>query len=261
MNQNTTKIDQAITHGYSLDLGTVIERAFENYKKIALLGGLSYLLIALVAAGIAFTLVATLLGAADITETLSNFDPTDFSVVGIIIYTLIMILISGLASPINAGFLKMAHLAENNKEFSIGTIFDYYKTVFFKDLFIAASLLSLLNLGVTFLFDFLGYPILGAVVTYIIAFFTLLYLPLIVFGNQNGIDAIFKSFQLVIKQPFIIFVLAIIGIVGVFIGLIGLCIGIFFTIPFMNSLVYTIYSTAIPTEETTEIEEIGTSFE
>ena len=55
---------------------------------------------------------------------------------GIIGYVLIMVLISGLSSPLNAGFLKLAHLAENNQEFSIGTIFDYYKTIHFKELFI-----------------------------------------------------------------------------------------------------------------------------
>lgn len=257
MDKNTKQIDQAIDHGYSLDLGTVIEKAFENYKKIALIGGLAYLLIALAATGIGVTLVVTLLGAADITETMTGFKPTDLSSAGIIIYILVMIIISGLASPLNAGFLKMAHLAESNKDFSVGTVFDYYKTAYFKDLFIAASLLALINLGITFLFEFFESPIAGALVTYIIAFFTLLYLPLIVFGNQNGIDAIVKSFQLVIKQPFIIFILAVIGIIGVFIGLIGLCIGIFFTIPFMNSMVYTIYTTALPTEETSEIEEIG----
>lgn len=261
MNQNTTKIDQAITHGYSLDLGTVIEKAFENYKKIALLGGLGYLLIALAATGIGFTLVASLLGVATFTETMTDFNPVNLSFVGIIVYVLVVISISGLTSPINAGFLKMAHLAEKNKEFSIGTIFDYYKTAHFKELFIAASLLSVINLGFTFLFEFLGYPLIGGLITYIITFFTLLYAPLIIFGDQNGIEAIVKSLQLVIKQPFVIFLLVIISFIGVFIGLIGLCIGMFFTLPFWNSMLYTIYNTALPTEETTEIEEIGTTFE
>lgn len=257
MDKKNKQIDQAIAYGYSLDLGTVIEKAFENYKKIALLGGLAYLIIALAVMGIAFTFAVTVLGISDFTETMTNFDPTSFTIVGIIGYVLIMILISGLTSPLNAGFLKMAHLAENNQEFSIGTIFDYYKTIHFKELFIAASFLSLINLGLTFLFEFVDFPVLGALFTYIIAFFTLLYSPLIVFGNQKAIDSIVKSFQLVIKQPLIILLLIIISFIGVFLGLIGLCIGIFFTIPFWNSMIYTIYTTAIPTEESNEIEEIG----
>jgi choline-glycine betaine transporter len=128
MDKNTTKIDHAIANGYSVDLGTVIEKAFENYKKIALLGGLAYLLIVLAIVGIGSALAVTMLGINDFTETLTNIDPTKFTAVGIIIYVLGMVIISGLASPINAGFFKMAHLAEHNKEFSIGTIFDYYKT-------------------------------------------------------------------------------------------------------------------------------------
>ena len=258
MDKKNTPIEQAITYGYSLDLGTVIEKAFENYKKIALLAGLAYLIIALSVMGIAFTLAVTILGITDFTETMTNFDPTGFTVVGIIGYVLIMILISGLTSPLNAGFLKMAHLAENNQEFSMGTVFDYYKTIHFKELFIAASLLSLINLGISFLFEFLDYPILGGLFTYIIAFFTLLYSPLIVFSNQTAIDSIVKSFQLVIKQPFIILLLLIISFIGVFLGLIGLCIGIFFTIPFWNSMIYTIYNSAIPTKTSSEIEDIGT---
>lgn len=261
MNQNTTKVDQTITYGYSLDLGIVIEKAFENYKKIALIGGLAYLLIGLAVMGIALTLAATLFGLSDFTETMTNFDPTEFSTVGIVIYSLIMIVISGLGSPISAGFLKMAHLAENNQEFSVGTIFDYYKTVHFKDLFIAASLLALINLSITFLFQYLDYPIIGSLFTYIIGFFTLLYAPLIVFGNQNGIDSIIKSFQLVIKQPFIILLLVFIGLIGIFIGLIGLCIGMLFTLPFWSSMIYTIYNTALPTEKVSEIEEIGSTSE
>lgn len=257
MDKKNSQIDEAITNGYYLELGTAIEKAFENYKKIALLSGLAYILIALAVAGIGFTLAVTLLGMNNITETLTDYNRLDFSGVELALYVIIMVLISGLTSPINAGFLKIAHQAENNKEFSIGTIFDYYKTIHFKELFIAASLLALINLGITFLFEYLGYTIAGNLFTYIIAFFTFLYSPLIVFGNQNGIDALLKSFQLVIKQPFIILLLIIISFIGVFIGLIGLCIGIFFTIPFWNSMLYTIYNTAIPTKESTEIEEIG----
>ncbi|WP_396173024.1 hypothetical protein [Flavobacterium sp.] len=261
MDKNTTKIDHAIANGYSVDLGTVIEKAFENYKKIALLGGLAYLLIVLAIVGIGSALAVTMLGINDFTEILTNLDPTKFTAVGIIIYVLGMVIISGLASPINAGFFKMAHLAEHNKEFSIGTIFDYYKTAYFKELFIAASLLALINLGITFLFEFLEYQVIGVVFTYIITFFTLLYLPLIVFGNQNGIDALVKSIQLVVKQPFIVFALAVVGIVGVLVGLIGLCIGIFFTIPFWNSIIYTLYNTVFPADETSEIEDIGTTLD
>ena len=34
MENNNTKIDDAIQHGYLLDFGLVIEKSFENFKKI-----------------------------------------------------------------------------------------------------------------------------------------------------------------------------------------------------------------------------------
>jgi len=257
MDKKNTQIDQAIANGYYLDLGTSIEKAFENYKKIALIGGLAYLLISLAIMGIALTIVASLYGLSEFTETMTNFSITEFSTFGIVLYVLISIVAAGLFSPISAGFYKMAHLAENNKEFSIGTIFDYYKTSYFKDLFIAASLIALVNIGLSLLFEFLGYPIAGSLFSYITAFLTLFYLPLIVFGDQNGLAAIMKSILLVLKNPFTIFLLMLIAGIGMLLGLIGLCIGIFFTIPFLNSVLYTIYNEALPIVETTEIEEIG----
>jgi hypothetical protein len=261
MDKNTTKIDHAIANGYYLDMGTAIEKAFENYKKIALTGGLAYLLIILVFAGIGLSIAASLFSLADFTETMTNFQVTEMDTVGLVIYALISIVSAGLLSPITAGFFKMAHLAENNKEFSIATLLDYYKTTYFKDLFIAASLVALINLGFTLFFEFLGYPIAGGLFTYIIAFFTLFYVPLIIFGNQSAIDAILKSIQLVIKNPFTIIILMIIAIVGVLLGFIALCIGVLFTLPFLNSMLYTIYNEALPIDESTEIEEIGTTLE
>jgi len=127
METNTTKkIDQATQQGYYLDFGTVIEKAFENYKKIALTGGLAFLLIVLAAFALFGSIAAIAFGAADMMSTLTEFNPMDFSVAGILIYFLVMIVFAGLTAPIGAGFFKMAHLAQTNKPFSVGTIFDYY---------------------------------------------------------------------------------------------------------------------------------------
>lgn len=259
MDKKNAQINEAITNGYYLELGTTIEKAFENYKKIALTGGLAYILISLAFMGIALTIIGTAYGLSEFTETMTNFSITEFSAVGIVIYALFVIVFSGLLSPISAGFYKMAHLAENDKVFSVGTLFDYYKTSYFKDLFIAASIMALVNFGFSFLFESLGYPFVGGIISYITAFFTLFYIPLIIFGDQTGFDAIGKSIQLVVKNPFTIILLMVIAGLGIFVGLIGLCIGMFFTLPFLNSMLYTIYNEALPTIESTEIEEIGST--
>jgi hypothetical protein len=45
---------------------------------------------------------------------------SDFSTVGLVIYFVAVVLISGLAAPINAGILNMAYLAAHNRDFSVG---------------------------------------------------------------------------------------------------------------------------------------------
>ncbi|MDD2986112.1 hypothetical protein [Flavobacterium sp.] len=262
MENKNTMVDDAILQSHPLDFGLVIEKSFENFKKIALLGGITILLLFLILFGVVMVFVAAFVGAAsNLTETLTDFNPLDLTAVGIFIYVAVVVVITGLFAPIGAGFLKMAHLAKQDKPFSIGTVFEYYKTHHFKELFIAASLLTIVNLTLTTGLEYFGITIIGTVISYIIGFFTVLTVPLIVFGNQTALNAITKSAQLVVKQPFIIFGLLIVGFIGILIGLFGLCIGIIFTMPFWYSLTYTIYTHLIPMKESSEIEEIGTTFE
>lgn len=262
MNYKNTNDEVSFNQAQPLDFGLVIEKSFENFKKIALLGGLGILLLVMLIFGAAFVAVAAFMGAAEnLTETLTDFNFADLSIVGILIYVSVSIIFAGLAAPIGAGFLKMAHLAHENKPFSIGTIFDYYKTHYFKELFIAGSLISIVTVGTTTFFELIDLSYLGTIITYIIAYFTVISVPLIIFGNQTAINSISLSFKLVAQQPFIFLGLLAIGIIGILVGLVGLCIGIFFTMPFWYSLIYTIYTNLYPINETSEIEEIGESFE
>lgn len=262
MENKNTKVNDAMQFVNPLDFGLVIEKAFENYKKIALLAGVAIMLFVIILFGIMFIAVASFMGAAEnLTETLTEFNMANLSLVNLLLYILVMITIAGISAPIGAGFLKMAHLAQENKSFSIGTIFDYYKSTHFKELFISASLISIVSVGLNSVFETIDYAFLGTIFTYVIGFFTFLTVPLIIFGNLTAINAITKSIQLVLKQPFLILGLLIVGFVAILTGLIGLCIGIFFTLPFWYSLTYTIYTHLIPIKETNEIEEIGIEIE
>jgi uncharacterized membrane protein len=160
-------------------------------------------------------------------------------------------------SAINAGFYKMAHLAETNADFGIGNLFDYYKTKHFKELFVSAILIALITTGLSLLFEYLGYKFIGGLLTYFISFLTFLVVPIIIFSDAKAIDAITLSAKLTLKQPFILLGLLIVSIVFAFLGLIGFCIGMFFTIPFMFSTIYTIYIQIMPIEEKSSIDEIG----
>lgn len=256
-NNFTQRINQATEKGYYLDFGTIIEKAFDNYKKIALTGGLAFLLIMIAAIALFGSIGLVAFGAADVMGSMTEFNPMDFSVVGILIYFLVMLVFAGLTAPLGAGFFKMAHLAQTNKHFSVGTIFDYYQSVYFKDLFLAASILAIINFALVTGFQLLGYPLVGNIVSYIIAYFTMLVVPLIIFAEQNALDAISNSIKLVLKQWLILLGLAIVSIIFVCLGFIGLCIGILFTFPFWYSFLYTTYNTILPIEVESEIEEIG----
>lgn len=256
-NNTTKKINQATQQGYYLDFGTVIEKTFENYKKIALTGGLGFLIIIIASVALFGSIAVIAFGTADMMGTLTEFNPMNFSVVGLLIYFLIMIVFAGLTAPLGAGFFKMAHLAETNKPFSVGVIFDYYKTSYFKELFIAASVLAIINFAFVTGFEILGYPIIGNILTYVVAFFTMLTVPLIIFDNQTGVEAISISIKLVLKQPLILLGLAIVSFIIVCLGIIALCIGVLFTFPFWYSFLYTTYNSIFPIENASEIEEIG----
>ena len=97
-------------------------------------------------------------------------------------------------------------------------------------------------------------PIIEVVVSVTIGLFTILMIPLIIFGKLKAVEAIQASILVVSKQPIVILGLLVIGVIASLVGLIGCCIGIVFTIPFMYSLYYVIYSEIIGFDPENEIE-------
>ena len=90
-----------------------------------------------------------------------------------------------------------------------------------------------------------------------IPLFTLFCIPLIIYGEQNFMESLVKSIKLFIKNPFIIIISLIIAFFGIMVGIIALCVGILFTIPYYFSMVYAIYEQAIGFKEKSVIDEIG----
>ena len=146
----------------------------------------------------------------------------------------------------------MAHCADSGTDFSLGTVFDYYSSPYFKQLFIATGLIALISTGITSLFESFGIRFLGVILTYTISFFTFLVIPLIIFGNLKVAEAIKGSIIIVSKQFFILLGLLIVAVIMAILGLIGFCIGIFFTIPFIYSMYYTIYKDSIGFDDEVE---------
>ena len=255
MKKTNEAIENIKLHGYNLDFGTVFNHAFETYKKIAINGGVAfllYLLLLIIAGGV---LVIGIIGFETDFEDLQNFTIANFSAVGILVYSGIMILFAALTSPFNAGLLKMARNASKNEEFSIGTAFDYYSSSYLKDIFLAALILSSFTTLVAVGLELVDYKFLGVVVNLLFSFMTFLTVPLIVFGDLKPLDAIQGSITVVSKQFFILLGLLIVAGLFCMLGIFALCIGIVFTMPIISAITYSIYATAIDDEEPENAEE------
>lgn len=254
-----TRIENAKQNGYSLDLGEVISQSLENYKKIAMTAGAAVLVISLIFIGLLIVGVGLMVGFGDVASKMTEFNVNNFSTLSIILYIAGTTFLAALMYPITAGVIKMAHEAEMRRPINFSMAFDHYKSEYFKTLFATGLIISLGTNTIAVLFQYLHLDIWGTIATYIIAFFTVFAIPLVIFGKQNAMDAITGSFALVIKQPFVILIALLVSIIIAMLGLIALCIGIFFTLPIVYSTYYILYKKAVGIENNSEIEEIGFS--
>jgi hypothetical protein len=262
MESTKKRIEEIKNNGYELDFSDVFNHAFENYKKIALYAGLALfvflVLMGIIVAGIA----VSVMGMAVLNEKfIENLKLENLSGVYIILYLIVAVFFSALLSPFNAGLLKMAYSAEKDEEFHVSTFFEYFKAPYFKELFTATILISLVSSGLSILLELANIQILGLLTSMAVSFLTVLTLPLIIFGELKAIDAIQSSFTIVMKQPVTLILLVVVAYIGSFVGLIGCCIGMFFTVPFIYSTQYTIYCAIVGIDSKTELEEIGSDME
>lgn len=260
MNTSTKeKIDFIKTNGYQLDFGSVFNHAFENYKKIALYAGLMLfvflILFCILVSGILFSSIDMNL----LKEFSENMKPENLIVKmltpNFLLANLgISVILSSFFGIFTAGLIKMADCAENDQEFHVSTVFMYFKAPYFKELFIATFLISLLSNGISTLFTLANIPFIGTLTSILIWLGTFLYIPLIIFGNLNAIEAIKSSAIIAFKEPLVIIALLIVSYIFCLVGFVGCCIGIFFTIPFIYSMYYAIYSNIIGIENQQELE-------
>ncbi len=244
--------------GYQLDFGNVFEHAFENYKKIVWYAGLLLFVFAILFIVFLSTGLVSYVGVKNMEEfnnNLKNFsNPNGMSSTFLLPLQIGIIVCSSLLAPFIAGFLNMAHCAEKGEEFHVSTMFNYYKAPYFWNIFSVTLLLSILSSGLTILLEYSGIQFVGSLISLTITFLTFLTIPLIVFGKLNAIDAIKSSVIIVSKQPIVLLGLLVVAIIAILLGLIGFCVGIFFTYPFIYSMYYAIYSTIIGIDVENELE-------
>ncbi|MBC7845436.1 MAG: hypothetical protein H7Y10_02980 [Flavobacterium sp.] len=255
------QIEEIKKKGYELDFGIVFEQAFENYKKIAIYAGSMLLIFTFLFIILLTGIAIAVFGIEVITKFIKpeNFKPETFKGNFLLIYTAFIILITCLLSPFQAGFLKMADCGEKGEEFHISTMFEYYKPPYFINIVIATFIITLFSSGLSALIDYTGMPLIGIIISLTITFITFLMVPLIVFGKLNAIEAIKSSINIILKQPLVILGLVIVAFIASLTGLIVFCIGIFFTLPIMYSMQYSLYNSIIKIDFVSEIDELGSS--
>lgn len=258
MKSTSDQIEDIKNHGYTLDFSTVFNHAFENYKKITLYSGLIILVFSIIFMFAFFSVLIAYYGVESMSKDFfENLENQKLSYIEQLISTLGIALLSGVLAPFGAGFLKMADSADKDEEFNVSTIFTYYKSPYFAQIFTASFVIALIGTAIANVFESLEIIFIGNGISFFISYFTFLTIPLIVFGNLKALEAIKSSLIIVSKNPLILFAIFITGILGSLVGLVGCCIGIIFTAVFNTSLTYATYFSIINMDEEDPIDTIG----
>jgi hypothetical protein len=257
MNLLKERLQDIEKNGYQLDFGNVFNHAFENYKKIALYAGLVLFVFTIIFAIFSMSALITVWGVDLVTEKLNpeNLKSENLTGSSFIMYSVSILLISCLLAPFQAGFLKMADCGEKDEEFHISTLFSYYQLPYLKEIIISTFLIASISFLQAIVLSQVKLDLLGNLISNFISFLTILTIPLIVFGNLKAIEAIKYSIIIVLKKPFVLLGLIIVALIGAMVGIMGCCIGVFFTLPFIYSMNYVIYSAIIGVDSQSKIEE------
>lgn len=268
MKQTLQRIEAIKNNGFSFSFGEIIEQSFTNYKKIALMQGLVVLVVIIVFTVVIGSVAGLAVGVGALTKYFTDIEVNEVTSVALLINFVVTVIGAGIAAPFTAGLLKMAHEAEQNRAVEFSTVFEYYKSSYFKDLFISGLIISTISAGISTIislvnqdfngyFVFIGLSVISAIVNISVPILTIFTVPLIVFGEMSASDAI-KGSLIITKSKFwiILFVLAVF-IVCALLGLFAFCIGIFFTIPLIYSSMYIMYRTVFGIDEKNELEDIG----
>ncbi|MDI1255348.1 MAG: hypothetical protein PSV16_04545 [Flavobacterium sp.] len=269
MKTTAEKLNEVRSNGYEFNFGQVFEQTFENYKKIALIGGAVFLVFAILLIVLSVGLGAMFGMASFMSGGLTGMKNMEgLTALSILVKVGVAVLTAAFVAPLNAGMLKMAHNAETYREFSFSTAFDHYKSGYFKNIFVATLITTMFSQAFQLTFEMFqlynavpAYTFIFGILNFIISCFigllTLFVLPLIIFGDLSASEAIKGSVMLVFKKFWVLLILALLVFVCAGLGIIGICIGVFFTVPIIYSFQYIAYRNAVEIDDADEMEEIG----
>lgn len=249
MQTTNKKIEQLKSNGYELQFENLFNKAFENYKKIAVYAGLAILVFGFLMVIVAGIGIVGFIGLENINpNSMKQLEAKMLQPEYIGNQFIVALIFSSLFSPISAGFLKMADAGSKDTEFKMRHFFSYYKWSYCKELVIATFIITFVSTGINSVLTYYKVPFVGNLLSFIIGIFTTLTIPLIIFGKQKATEAIQTSISLSSTQFFTLFLLLLVAFFGSLVGLIGFCIGVLFTIPFTISMQYAIYDEIIGVE-------------
>ncbi|WP_136668107.1 hypothetical protein [Flavobacterium sp. H122] len=230
-----------------LSFETTLDRSFEVYKKTFLIAGIAFLLLTVVLLMMFMTGVNFFFGFENFAEKMKTFNPEELSTEGTLMYFGGLSLIVILIAPFNAGILKiMKDADEGQEEPTISSLFYYINSKYFIPIVTTTIVLSLfgfiLNIGLE---KSIGGSSFGKVISMLISIafsvLTLIALPNVIFKDMNPSEAIINSITNCSRNFLKILLLMIIALIIGYLGIIGLCIGIFFTFPIYFAMQYAIF--------------------
>jgi hypothetical protein len=237
MNESNTKS--------TLDIGDTINDAFEIYKKMALQSGLAYMILTFLVVIFAIMGIGYFINLQELPKIMEKFDPLQLSLRGTLLYFGVLIAFSALTSPFIAGMLKMAQEADQNEEVKFSSLFAYINSHHFIHILLVSISISIVSVGLNLAIDQVVPKslsgLLGAITSISVSILTFIAIPLVIFKNLNFMEALKRSISHTYSHFFILLLLLIISALLAAVGIIAFCFGIFFTLPFVYAMQYSVF--------------------
>ncbi|APY10300.1 hypothetical protein BWZ22_03195 [Seonamhaeicola sp. S2-3] len=252
---------EKISTAKDLDFGNIFSNSIELFKKTWLQGFLLQLFTVIVMLPLIIVFYVPFIGAI-IAQQESGYGDTQafdslFAGMSIlyILFVIVGVLVLGAISvALNAGFYRIMRKLDHDEQVSTSDFFYFVKGKYLSKTFV----LMLISIGIGVVAALLCYlPILYVMVP--LSLFAIVF----AFNPELSVGEIVKvSFKLGNKKWLLIFGLLIVsGLLAEIVGLLSCGIGILFTAAFPYHPIYMVYKEVIGFDETSAIEEIGTSAE
>lgn len=254
MNKTNEQLKEIKENGINITTSNVMSEAFIYYKKTFFSASAGLMLITFLASFLISSILVKIYGedTEAVLKEMQSFNPFTLSLKGMSIYLLGMTIFTAITSVFSAGFIKMSANAYIGKRSSMLVAFKYFISIRGLYVFIAQFIVSILFSSIIFLLQSEGLNLVAMAINWLINTLIIFSTPLIIFAKQSPFEAIKNSIQVVNKQPVAIIFTLLLNYFLVGAGLLIFLVGIFFTLPYLFCIIFTLYRQTIgyyPEEE------------